>query len=72
MKEIRIRSFSGPFSTPYLSVFSPNVGKHGQGKLRIGTLFEQFQVCVIRLHVKMFSNVFEMHTKFAVTPTDGL
>ena len=31
MKSVQIRSFSGPYS-PYLSIFSPNVGKYGPEK----------------------------------------
>ena len=38
MKSVHIRSFSGPYfpafvDTPYLSLLSPNAGKHGPGKL---------------------------------------
>ena len=45
VKNVRIRSFSGLYfpafrlNTEYLSVFSPNAGKCGPEKLRIGTLF---------------------------------
>ena len=40
-----IRSIS-PYSvnTEYISVFSPNAGKYGPEKLRIRTLFTQFQI----------------------------
>ena len=37
VKSARIWSFSGP----YFPVFSPNAGKYGPEKLRIGTLFTQ-------------------------------
>ena len=40
---VRIRSFSEYGDTKYLSVFSPNAGKYGPGKLRIiWTLFRQW------------------------------
>ena len=55
VKSVRIRSFSGPHFpafglnterysvSPYLSVFSPNAEKYGSEKLRIRTLFTQWQ-----------------------------
>ena len=38
--------------TPYLYIFSPNAGKHGQEKLRIRTIFTQ---CMSRIFHQLFS-----------------
>ena len=42
VKSVRIWSYSGPHSTPYLSVFSPNAGKCGKSADQNNSEYELF------------------------------
>ena len=46
VKGVPIRSFSSPYRTEYLSIFTPNAGKYRPKKLRVGTLFTQWRASI--------------------------
>ena len=72
LKSVHIQGFSGSYftafgwirrDTPYLSVFSPNVGKYIPEKLRIRTIFLQCIFQVFSSHVSYCTDLIQCNVK---------